>query len=104
MQQLAPWSRVLVNRSHSATQAIPHLLWNPKVQFEALYNFCNMLVFLRWWVVSLPPDHHTEVLPLFGCSRLHFQCIYCYLPYLGAFYSIRNLRRRHAVVVWTHII
>jgi hypothetical protein len=36
--------------------------------------------------------------PHVGCPRLLIQYIRSYLPYLEAFYSIRNLRTRHAVM------
>jgi hypothetical protein len=61
-------------------------------------TFRNVFIFLRWGVVSPPPNPQAGWPPLVGCPRLLIQYIRSYPPYLEAFSSIRNLRTRHAVV------
>jgi hypothetical protein len=61
-------------------------------------TFRNMFLFLRWEVVSPPPNPQAGGPPLAGCPRLLIQYIRSYAPYLEAFSSTRNLRTRHAVV------
>jgi hypothetical protein len=61
-------------------------------------TFRNVFPFLRWGVVSPPPNPQAGGPPLVGCPRLIIQYIRSYPPYLEAFSSIRNLRTRHAVV------
>jgi hypothetical protein len=53
--------------------------------------------FLRWWVVSLPPNLQAVEPPLVGCPRLLIQKIHKYRPYLEIT-SIRSLMTRHALV------
>jgi hypothetical protein len=82
------------------------------VHFSALGSFCqrirpgprlydtfrNKLEFLRWWVVSPPPNLQAGGPPPVGCPRLLIQYIRSYLPYLEAISSIHSLRMGHAVV------
>jgi hypothetical protein len=57
-----------------------------------------VFLFLRWGVVSPPPNPQAGGPPLVGYLRLLIQYIGGCLPYLEAVSSIRNLRTRHAVV------
>jgi hypothetical protein len=61
-------------------------------------TFRNMLVFLRWGVVSPPPNPQAGEPPLVGCPRLFIQYIRNDRPHLEAFSSIRKLRTCHTVV------
>jgi hypothetical protein len=68
-------------------------------KFEALFwHFVTILFFLRWEVVGHTHNPQAGVPPLVGCSRLLIQCIHRHPPHLEAVSSIRNLRKRHAVV------
>jgi hypothetical protein len=60
--------------------------------------FHKRLEFLRWGVVSSPPNPQAGGPPPVGCPRLLIQYIRSYPPYMEAVSSIRNLRTRHAVV------
>jgi hypothetical protein len=60
--------------------------------------FHNMLEFLRWWVVSPPPNPQAGGPAPVGCPRLLIQYIRSYPPYLEAVSSIHNLKMCHAVV------
>ncbi|KAJ4446561.1 hypothetical protein ANN_13258 [Periplaneta americana] len=52
--------------------------------------------------VSPSPNPQAGGPPLIGCPRLLIQYIRSYPPYLEAVSSIRNLRKRHAMVIGTH--
>jgi hypothetical protein len=65
---------------------------------EVLVTFQHAVFFLRWGVVSPPPNPQAGRQPVVGCPRLLIQYIRSYPPYLEAVSSIRNLRTRHAVV------
>jgi hypothetical protein len=56
-------------------------------------NFRNKLIFYGELLAQQPGGP-----PLVGCVRLHIQYIRSYPTYLEAVSSIRNLRKRHAVV------
>jgi hypothetical protein len=47
----------------------------------------------------LPPSRQAERPPLVGCPQLLIQYIRSYLPYLEAVSFIRNVTKRHAVMV-----
>jgi hypothetical protein len=65
----------------------------PLYKLRNKYNF-----FLRWGVVSHPPNPQAVGPPPVGSPRLLIQYIRSYPPYQEAVSSIHNVRTRHAVV------
>jgi hypothetical protein len=63
-----------------------------------LYILCNKYKFLRWGIVSPPPNPQVGVPPRVGCLLLLTQYTRSHPPHLEAVFSIRNLRTRCAVV------
>jgi hypothetical protein len=78
----------------SSDTAIQRISLCPRI----LANFRNNIIFLRWGVVSPPPNPKSGGPPIVGYSGLLIQYIRRFPPYLEAVSSIRNPRMRHAAV------
>jgi hypothetical protein len=66
-------------------------------------TFRNKLFSLRWGVVSPSSNPQPGGPPFFRCSQMLIQYICGYCPYLGAVYSIYNLRTLRGEVTETHV-
>jgi hypothetical protein len=73
-------------------------------KFEALCVLHFLTCFLRWKVVSPPPNPQSGAPPLVGGRLVLIQYIDSYLPYLETVLSIPNPRTRRVVVKrkWTN--
>jgi len=98
----SPWEA----NSDSASQEIPCLLRNPKVdcgQFrDPEQHFITSCV-LQGRVVRSSPKPNAGVSPLVGCLRLLIQYIRSYPPHLEAVSSIRMPSTLHAAVTRPHV-
>jgi hypothetical protein len=66
-------------------------------------TFHKKPAFLRWGILSPSSNPQAGRPPFVCCPWLVIQYVCSYPPYLEAVSSIRNMRRRHAVMTATHI-
>jgi hypothetical protein len=91
-------SNIARTKSHIYFPSLRSFIQEIRPGPRLLVIFCNELIFLRWGVVSHTPNPQAGGPPLVGCPPLLIRYIRSYRPYLEAVSSIRNLRKRHAVV------